>query len=212
VVQIDDSGSGSLIGGTCIGAVRTETLEYTYEFVPLEYYQGEIFKSKEYIKMAGKIVLMLLDKLNLRNDEELQICNGYMFDVAKKYLDTKKISYISAKIGDPLQTMIEKTFQNYALSLGLPPQYVKYTKYPLHFHKILRWVYADYAKRAPLCKTGWKSWSKYGRLKVSVEEDIIYADNYICLRCGMAIQKGTRVQRLEYTSNCSNIIYLHRRC
>lgn len=90
MVQIDDSGSGSLIGGTCIGAVRTETLEYTYEFVPLEYYQGEIFKSKEYIKMAGKIVLMLLDKLNLRNDEELQICNGYMFDVAKKYLDTKK--------------------------------------------------------------------------------------------------------------------------
>lgn len=46
MVLIDDSGSGSLIGGTCIGAIRTETMEYVYDFISIEFYNKENFKSK----------------------------------------------------------------------------------------------------------------------------------------------------------------------
>lgn len=212
LVQIDDSGSGSLLGGTCIGAVRMETGEYVYDFIPVEYYHSELFSGKEYLRKSNQIVFSLLDRLDRQPDELILICRGYMFELTRKMFDRKKIPYVSTKIENPLQDLIEETFKSYALSLGLPPQYVKYTKYPLHFHRILRWVYADYDKRAPLCKTGWKSWSKYASLNIKENDDIILSNNYVCLKCGMNIRKGTKVKRLEYVSNCPNTIYLHRHC
>lgn len=212
MIQIDDSGSGSLIGGTCIGAIRVETGDYVYGFIPMEYYRSNLFRSKKYLIKSGQIVLSLLKKLDWKADEMVEICQGYMFDQARKMLDDKKIAYHSTKIAEPLQSQVEETFQEYALSLGLMPQYVKYTRYPLHFHRILRWVYADYEDRADLCKTGWKSWKKYGNLDVRIQEDVLYKSNYICLKCGRGIEKASKVKRLEYYSNCPNTIYLHNRC
>ncbi len=66
-------------------------------------------------------------------------------------------NYISCKIDEPLQSIIEKTFEDYCLTLGLYSDYLRFNKYPFHFHKILKWVYADYDKRKVYCKTGWKS-------------------------------------------------------
>jgi hypothetical protein len=212
MIQIDDSGSGSLIGGTCIGAMRIESGEYEYDFVPIEFYRDKVFQSKKYLKKCSEIVFSLLERLSYTNGEPLEICQGYMFEAAKKDLEQKGIAFISTKIGDPLQSKIEETFQDYAMSLGLPLQYVKYTRFPLHFHRILRWVYADFKKRAPLCKTGWKSWKKYSKVNIEIKRDILYKSNYICLKCGMEIAKGSRVKRLEYISNCPNIIYLHESC
>lgn len=212
VIQIDDSGSGSLIGGTCIGAMRKETGEYVYDFVPIEYYRSNLFHSKEYVKKTSEIVLLLLEKLVLQPEEKLEICQGYMFDYAREILKKKRIPFTSVKIEEPLQSHIEETFQEYALGLGVPAQYVKYTKYPLHFHRILRWVYADYEKRTCLCKTGWKSWHKYGNLRIDIEDDLMYSSNYVCLKCGLGIKKGSKVKRLEYISNCPNTIYLHKCC
>jgi hypothetical protein len=171
-----------------------------------------MFQSKKYLTKCSQIVLSLLKQLDLQSGEEVEICQGYMFDHAREKLKKKGIVYRSAKIGEPLQSIIEETFQDYALSLGVPTQYVKYTKYPLHFHRILRWVYADYENRAHLCKTGWQSWKKYGGLDIDVRDDILYSGNYVCLKCGKGIKKGAKVKRLEYFSNCPNTIYLHSRC
>ena len=212
MIQIDDSGSGSLVGGTCIGAMRTETGDFAYDFIPISYYSSELFLSREYLVKSSQIVFSLLKKLRLQPEERVEICQGYMFNQARLEMKEKKIAFQPVKIGDPLQSVIEETFQNYALKLGVPPQYVKYTKYPLHFHRILRWVYADYDNRAALCKTGWKSWKKYGNLDIDVKDDVIYHNNYVCLKCGKGIQKGSKVRRLEYYSNCKNTIYLHRHC
>lgn len=212
MIQIDDSGSGSLIGGTCIGAIRVETGEYVFDFIPTEYYQSNLFRTKEYLHKSAELVLSLLKGLDWKSNEKIEICQGYMFDQAREILDAKHVNYSSTKITEPLQSRVEKTFQEYALNLGLLPQYVKYTRYPLHFHRILRWVYADYDNRANLCKTGWKSWKKYGNLDIDFQEDILYKSNYICLKCGRSIKKAVKVKRLEYYSNCHNIIYLHSRC
>jgi len=212
VIQIDDAGSGSLVGGTCIGAIRTETNEYVYEFIPVNIYQNGNFYTKKYLEKSRDIVFQLLEKLKVSKDEEIQICQGYMFDMARKDLKEHGYHFRNVKIEEPLQSRIEETFKNYALELGVPPQYVKYTKYPLHFHRILRWVYANYEERYKLCKTDWKSWNKYGNLTVKMSYDILYKKNYTCLCCGKRILPGSRVKVLEYISNCPNTIYLHDRC
>ncbi|MBM7581331.1 hypothetical protein JOD02_000154 [Caldicoprobacter guelmensis] len=212
MIQIDDAGSGSLIGGTCIGVMRVETGEFAFDFIPVEFYYQGAFEKKAYILKCEEIVYSLLTKLHVDKKEEIQICQGYMFETVRDKLRHEGYHIISVKIKEPLQTAIENAFQQYALNLGLPAQYVKYTRYPLHFHRILRWVYADYDKRHILCKTGWKSWKKYGHLNIEVTEDILYKQNYMCLKCGKKINPGSHVKVLRYTSNCPNVIYLHHKC
>lgn len=212
LIQIDDAGSGSLIGGTLIGLIRVETLESYFMIIPLEFYNEKNFKQKNYLKYAQKIVIDGLNYLKLYKNEEINICQGYMFDNIRNYMNNNCISFKSTKIEDPLQSIIEKEFERYAISLGLPENFTKYTKYPLHFHRLLRWVYSDYENRISLCKTGWKSFNKYGKLDLQIYNDKIDFSNYYCLKCGKKIRKNSRVKIIKYYSNMPNTIYIHEDC
>lgn len=212
MIQIDDAGSGSLVGGTYIGLLRIETGEHYFGIIPLKFYNECNFKKKLYLQYACKIVDDGIKKIKLGDREKVQICQGYMFDEVRKYLSVNNIDFDSVKIGEPLQTIIEKAFENYTISLGLPDNFIKYTKYPFHFHRLLRWVYADYYNRKKLCKTGWKSWQKYGHLNVEKYSDILYNKNYYCLKCGRKILQASPVNVIKYFSNMPNTIYIHKRC
>jgi len=168
LILIDDAGSGSLIGGTVIGAMRKETGEYYYDIIPLKYYSKEMFDTKEYLNQASKIAINLLNKLSHEKTEEIYVCRGYMFDKLRHWLKKNNYNYCSVKIEEPLQRKIETTFEKYTINLGFPERFISYTKYPFHFHRILRWVYADYENRVQLCKTGWKSWQKYGNTSINI--------------------------------------------
>jgi len=212
LIQIDDAGSGSLLGGTVIGALRVETNEFQYDIIPLNLYQDEFFENKEYLNYVVTIVEQIFSKLNVEKDEEIQVCQGYMFDRLKLWFDNNNYKYMSTEIKDPLQSIIEKTFEEYTISLGLPESFIVYTKYPFHFHRILKWVYADYENRSPLCKKGWKSWKKYRDLDVEFSSEIIKSKNLVCLKCNNPIEKNSNASVKIYTSNRLNKIYLHDYC
>lgn len=57
MIQIDDAGSGSLVGGTCIGAVRKETGEFHFDFIPIEYYKKPYFQAKLLSFAANNTIL-----------------------------------------------------------------------------------------------------------------------------------------------------------
>lgn len=212
MIQIDDSGSGSLIGGTCIGVLRTETGEYLYDIIPLELYQNEFFDKKKYLDKVVEISQRFLKKLEVASDEKIEVCRGYMFDRLRPWLKENNYNYISTTIGEPLQTKVEDTFEKYAIQLGLPKDFLAYTKYPFHFHRLLRWVYADYDHRVNLCKTGWKSWKKYGNLHLELSTSHVKKSNYKCLKCFKPIEDFSEVKVMKYISNRPNIIYLHKDC
>ncbi|NLY43838.1 MAG: hypothetical protein GX066_07700 [Clostridiaceae bacterium] len=212
MVQIDDSGSGSLIGGTCIGIMNTDTMEYYYEIIPIKYYSKEYFQEKKYLDYVIEIVKRGFKALSINQEDPIEICQGYMFDKLRSWLSENKYSWKSTHITGFLQDKVEKTFEEYAISLGFPKQYITYTKYPFHFHRILRWVYADYDNRRKLCKTGWKSWEKYGKLPVQTSVEIMPGKHYSCLKCGKTLEPFTKVKALRYTSNKPNLIYLHMDC
>lgn len=212
MIQVDDAGSGSLIGGTCIGAIRVETGEYYYEVIPINLFDKDNFKNKSYIYYATDILKRSIDNLGILYDEPINICQGYIFEDARNYLKKNSYNYIKGKIEDPLQTIIEKTFEEYTVSLGLPREFISYTKYPFHLHRILKWVYADYKNRVPLCKTGWKSWSKYSTLKVETYFDKVMKSNYTCLKCGKRIENNSPVKVLKFVINKPNYVYLHKHC
>jgi len=212
LILIDDAGSGSLIGGTIIGVMRYETKEYYYDTIPLEYYSPELFQKKLYLDYVVKIVSELFDKLQVTHNEEIFVCRGYMFDKLRTWISDNGFKYFNAKIEEPLQSQIETSFEYYTISLGFPKRFISYTKYPFHFHRILRWVYADYNKRVSLCKTGWKSFAKYGSLPIKTHYDEIKKSRYVCLKCDRKIEDNSLVKVLHFTSNRPQKIYLHHDC
>ncbi|GAB6087841.1 hypothetical protein [Alkaliphilus crotonatoxidans] len=212
MIQIDDAGSGSLLGGTIIGAYRVETDEYYYDVIPLGFYQGEPFQKKEYINYVVEIVKKLFDQLRVTKDEKIEVCRGYMFEALNKWLKEEQYHFINTKIGDPLQSAIEKSFDDYAIGLGLPKEFISYTKYPFHFHRILKWVYADYQQRSSLCKTGWKSWKKYNDLPITIGEEYIKNKDWICLKCNQPIPRHSKAAVKSYVTNRVYKIYVHPYC
>lgn len=212
MIQIDDAGSGSLLGGTVIGITRVETHEYAFEIIPLDYYRNSSFENKEYINYVVTIIKKLFKDLDVTHEEKIEVCRGYMFDKLKIWLEENDYNYICTQINDPLQSLVEKTFENYAISLGLPESFITYTKYPFHFHRILKWVYADYENRSPLCKTGWKSWQKYGNLPIEIDEEKVKNINLVCFKCNTIIPKNSMAKVKKYRSNRPNKIFLHSNC
>lgn len=212
MIQIDDAGSGSLVGGTCIGVLRKETGEYIYEIIPVHLFNEANFKNKMYIYYTTEIVKDALKKLTTTKKEKIHICQGYMFEDARKFLTKENYNFSSSKIEEPLQSLIEKTFENYTISLGLPRDFITYTKYPFHFHRLLKWVYADYNNRISLCKTGWKSWHKYSNIAVEVYYDKLLKSNFTCLRCGRKIPDNSSVKVIKFFSNRDNYVYVHKHC
>jgi hypothetical protein len=212
LIYIDDAGSGSLVGGTIIGTLRKETGEYYYDMIPIRLYNQKYFKKKLYLDYTVKIIQDSFKKLGVSTEEPIAICRGYMFDSAREFLKKNKYAFESTKIEDPLQSVVEKTFEDYIISLGLPAEFIKFAKYPFHFHHLLRWVYADYSSRSKLCKTGWKSWQKYGYLMPVTYTDFVYTSKYYCLKCGKRIPDFSPVKVIKYTSNMPNILFLHKIC
>ena len=212
MIQIDDAGSGSLVGGTCIGALRKETGEFYHEIIPIHLFNEANFKNKIYIYYTTEVVKNALKKLSVKKGEEIQICQGYMFEDTRKLLTQDNYNFSNSKIEEPLQSLIEKTFENYTISLGLPRDFITYTKYPFHFHRLLKWVYADYDNRIMLCKTGWKSWHKYSSIDVETYYDKVLKSNFICLRCGEKIPDNSGVKVIKFFSNRYNYVYMHKHC
>ena len=212
MIQIDDAGSGSFVGGTCIGVYRPETNEYFFDIIPVELYNKDNFKKKLYLDEVVNIVKRAFEVLNVDTGETIEICRGYMFERLKVWLNENSMCWYSTHITGRIQDVVEKNFELYTIKIGLPEHYIKYTRYPFHFHKLLRWVFADFDERIGLCKVGWKSWEKYCDIKPEVYEDTINTSNYFCLKCGKPIRKGSKVAVLKYYSNRENLVFLHYQC
>lgn len=212
MILIDDAGSGSLIGGTCIGMYRVETDEYKYDIIPINLYNDEKFHNKSYLEYVVKIISKLFEELNVSLEEEIYVCRGYIFDELRKWLKKNGFNWYNAKIGEPLQSLIESSFETYTIELGVPKNFIKYTRYPFHFHQLLKWVYADHNNRAPLCKRGWRSWKKYGNPPYNITYKKIEKSNYYCLFCGEKIKDLSVVKTITYFSNRKQEIYLHEKC
>jgi hypothetical protein len=212
MIQIDDAGSGSFVGGTCIGVYRPETNEYYFDIIPVLLYSKENFKKKLYLDEVVNIVATAFELLKVQRSETIELCRGYMFEKLKIWLNEKNYTWYCTQITGHIQEIVEKNFELYTIQLGLMQQYIKYTRYPFHFHKLLRWVFADFDNRIKLCKVGWKSWEKLENIKPQISEEVVGIPNLFCLKCGEAINLGSTARVLRYKSNKENYTFIHTDC
>lgn len=212
MLQIDDAGSGSFVGGTCIGVYRPETNEYYFDIIPVELYNKENFKKKLYLDEVVNITAAAIKSFAPDKSETIEICRGYMFERLRSWLEHNGYTWYHTQITGRVQEVVERNFELYTQRLGLPWQYIKYTRYPFHFHKLLRWVYADYENRIKLCKVGWQSWQRLEGITPDISYGSMCSNAYSCLRCGRHIKPGNEIKILTYISNRENYVYMHAKC
>lgn len=211
MIQIDDAGSGSLIGGTGIGIFNTLTSQYYFDIIPLEYYQTKLFYEKSYQDYVIKIVKDGFKKLGVTKEQTIEVCQGYMFDKLREWLDTNGYNWKNTRINGQLQYLVEESFNQYVFNLGLPKAFIKHARYAFGFHRLLKWVFADIENRKKLCKTQWKSWQKWGNIEKSIYPNHLSYPDY-CLKCGQKMQKDMKVITIEYMTNKPATINLHEKC
>jgi len=211
MIQIDDAGSGSLIGGTGIGILNTDNNKYYFEIIPLKFYQTHLFQKKAYQDYVIKIVERSFSKLGVEKSQQIEICQGYMFDKLRNWLDANNYQWRSTKIEGPLQIKVEESFENYVIDLGLPKPFIKHARFAFGFHRLLKWVFADLENRKKLCKTQWKSWQKWGNVEKKIYPSQLKYPDY-CLKCGKRINPPLEVITMEYVTNKPSTINLHKSC
>jgi len=168
-IQVDDQGWGTPVGGVGIIVARKETLQIHYDIVPIEFFNIEMFKKKAYLTGARNIVEDGLNKLNVKKDEEIEICSGCIHDRTAQWLKDEGYKFNVQKIDGIAQKKGEEMFIEYLQGLGVPdpPVIVEETvdEYKAQFFYLMDWVREDPKGRAHLCKTGWKYFKKFFKNK-----------------------------------------------
>lgn len=161
-LQIDDAGVGDLLHGVVVGAYRPATGEFTYEMVDVEFFQQPKFGRKAYLEEASKIVMKIVDKMKLAEDESILICSSYLFEKAVHDLREKygKERVTVMKITGDAQRFVETAYLDEVRNLGYEPLSEREEKRARSFFHMLRWLKKD-QRRFKHAKTGWPRLKRY---------------------------------------------------
>jgi hypothetical protein len=145
-----------------IGAFRCETQEFRYDIVDVEYFRYPRFQSKEYLKQASQVVFQLLNKLQIKKDEQIQICRGYIFDEAvdrlRKMHGDSQVERIIVT-GEP-QRLTEIAYLDEIRNLGYEPVEERDGKRAKSFFHMMNWLKKN-PEKLIYAKTGWPRLQRY---------------------------------------------------
>ncbi|MFX1570486.1 MAG: hypothetical protein ACFFCV_19275 [Promethearchaeota archaeon] len=177
-IEIDDSGTGDLVGNAFIGLLRKETGELVIKTLPVTLFQGENWKNKEQLKVTVKLVREGLQELKFHNQtEKVELCRGNIFDKVREYFLEEGINYEDAIIEGKLQDAVEgKLVEHLRNDLGVRSKRLTKKSGAKRFFVLFNWVCYDIFKREKYVKSGFKKWNtvwrkraieKYNKIKTS---------------------------------------------
>ena len=124
--------------------------------VPLEMFQGNRFKDKDYLDRALEIVQDGIEALNVGKDEPVHICRGYILSKAREVLEASGYNVAHTKIEGRTQELAESEFISSLVRLGVGDK--EEIARMRSFNAFLDWVHEDLEERESFVKTGWKAW------------------------------------------------------
>ena len=161
-----------------------ETDEFKYDLIDVRFYQDSFCK-KEYLQEASRVTTQLLEKLNVKPDEAIQVCQGNIFDVAVADLqETRGEEHISrVRVTGEAQRLVEIAYLDEIRNLGYEPMTEREEKRGKSFFHMMRWLktHPDMLKYA---KTGWPRLKRY-KLFTSHQEEVHEA---VCSECGITCE------------------------
>ena len=179
---IDDAGSGDLLFGVVVGAYHDETGEFKYDLIDVRFYQ-EIFREKEYLQEASRVVSKLVSHFSLKPDEAIHVCQGCIFDVAaeelQKVYGEDRIKRI--RVVGETQRLVEIAYLDEIRNLGYEPMAEREEKRGKSFFHMMRWL-KDNPEMLRYAKTGWPRLKNYQMFKRFHTKSTF---NTVCSECGV---------------------------
>jgi hypothetical protein len=161
-IKIDDAGYGDLLFGAIIGAYRTETEEFIYDAIDVKYFQRPLFSKKEYLSEAGRITINLVERMNPKVGEKVELCRGDILDKAAEALVELlgEEQVLRIKVEGEAQKLTELAFINELRNLGYEPIKKRTDQWAKNFFHMLRWLNA-HPEMLKWAKTGWPRLKRY---------------------------------------------------
>lgn len=157
-IEIDDSGTGDLIGSAFILFWRRETNELVKKEVPLELYQSPDFNitTKNYIR---QLFIDTFEEMKIPKTEDIYLCTGPCFDQARVFLKEGEYNYQDAKIEGHLQDLVEQTYLDHIIEeFGVPKNKISVESGKKRFFAIFHWIARDFPRRKVYVKSGFEKW------------------------------------------------------
>jgi hypothetical protein len=165
-IEIDDSGTGDLIGDAFIGFLRKETDELIIKTLPLEFFQNEDWKNKKPYEVVVDLVKEGLKELNFdKKKEKILLCRGNIFDQVRTYFEEEGINFEPAIIEGKLQDAVEGKLVKHLRDLGVRSKKLTKKSGAKRFFILFNWVARDFYNRERLVKNGFKRWRTVWRKK-----------------------------------------------
>lgn len=159
-IEIDDAGTGDLLGDAIIGFYIEEKNLFIAKQIPLEYFQNENAKLKYPEKCTAELIMNTLNELEFnQNKDTIFICSGNIFVDAKKMLKDKGYKFTETKIEGVLQQKVEQAYLDYLKTLGVNVNVTIESGKDRYF-QLFNWVIEDFPNRRKFVKTGFTMWQK----------------------------------------------------
>ncbi|MFX1436235.1 MAG: hypothetical protein ACFFAA_03390 [Promethearchaeota archaeon] len=164
-IEIDDAGTGDLVGNAFIGLLRKESGELIFKTLPVELFQGENWKNKKPLKVSVELVREGLEDLNFQNKaEKVELCRGNIFDEVRNYFIEEGINYEDTIVEGKLQDAVEgKLIEHLRNDIGIRSKQLTHKSGAKRFFVLFNWVCYDFYKREKFVKSGFKKWNTVWR-------------------------------------------------
>ena len=165
-IEIDDSGTGDLVGDAFLGFLRKETGEIIFKTLPLELFQDDNWNNKQPLKKAVELVKEGLNELKFNKDKEkILLCRGNIFDEVRYYFIEAGINFEPAIIEGKLQDAVESKLVEHLRELGVKSKQLNKISGAKRFFILFNWVSEDFYNREKYVKNGFKRWNTVWREK-----------------------------------------------
>lgn len=177
-IEIDDSGTGDLIGNAYIGFLRKETGELIFRTLSVELFREDNWKNKMPFKVVVELVKDGLKELNFnKKTEKIEMCRGNIFDQVRTYFNEEGINYEPSIIEGKLQDAVEGKLINHLRNdLGVRSKKLTKKSGARRYFVLFNWLCYDFYNREKYVKNGFKKWKtvweeraieKYEKIKES---------------------------------------------
>ncbi len=162
-IEIDDAGTGDLVGDTFIGFRDTETGRIIFQSIPVGLYnesnKGDDLPKKHIVK----VVIKSLRDLKHGKGDRILLCRGSCFDPVREYFNENNIYYEPAIIEGMLQDAVEGRYIQHLRKLGVNSSNLTKECGITRYFILFNWVCRDFPNRERYVKTGFPSWKKKWR-------------------------------------------------
>ncbi|MFW9780813.1 MAG: hypothetical protein ACFFFB_00845 [Candidatus Heimdallarchaeota archaeon] len=167
-IEIDDAGTGDLVGDAFIGFRDTQTGKVIFQSVPVGLYNEDNKDEDRPKKRIFNIVIKTLRLLNYSDEDRILLCRGNCFDPVRDYFNENKIYYEPAIIEGALQDAVEGRYVQHLRKLGVTSNKLTKESGAQRYFVLFDWVCQDFPNRERFVKTGFPSWKKKWR-KIAIK-------------------------------------------